>query len=144
MKNMAISLVGDVVIAVHTANPPSDDEWQAYLKMILQAGKAQGGDMSKIRSLVVTEGGGPNAAQRRELTDALQKMSRWKDTPAAVVSTSPVVRGIVTVLSWFNLNIKPFSPDKIEDAFQSLHLSPSETPKIVTTIKAMRASLGLR
>lgn len=144
MKNMATKLIGDVLIAVHTSSPPNEEEWQAYLKLVHHAGSTKGGDMSRIRSLVVTDGGGPNAAQRKELTEVLQKLRGWKDSPGAVVSASPVVRGIVTVLNWFNMSIKTFSPDRMEDAFQWLHISEDEAPRIMLEIRAMRSSLGPR
>src|SRR5262249_27181347 len=83
---------GDLFVVVHRAKPPTDEEWTDYLESWRPL------DMGNMRTLVFTDGGGPNPAQRKAATEALG----GKSSLTAVVSSSPLIRGIVTALGWFN------------------------------------------
>ncbi len=88
--------------------------------------------------MVITEGGGPNSAQRRTLNDFL----RGRTTLVVLVSSSPIARGITTALSWFNPKVRSFAPDTIDAAFEYLGVAEQDKLPIWTQIRKLRAELG--
>lgn len=142
MRNIAWKLVGDTMIAVHTSRPFSDAEGLAYIDDMVAAANARGGDLSMLRNLVVTEGGGPNTAQRKLASERLQKLKNWNKATSAVVSSATSVRGIVTVLHWFNMNIKAFPPQRIEEAFTFLGIGKEEAEQILAELPRLKAQLS--
>lgn len=119
-----------VVVLVHGVAPPSDEDWAAYLEEAWSLDAVVPG----LRTLVLTEGGSPNALQRRSLTT---RVRRYGASSSAVVSPARTVRLIVTAFSWFFPEIKFFSPDKLAGAFAYLDLN-GEQQDI-----AIDAALGL-
>jgi hypothetical protein len=138
MKTMASEIVGSTILAVHTAAPPSKDEWDHFLvgsrTLLDRAGPA------RARCLVVTEGGGPSFSQRQQLNEVLQQRS----PPGAIVSSNAFVRAIVIALSVFNRNLKVFSPRDMTAAFQYLELSPLEQKTMSRTIVKLQGELGIK
>jgi len=132
MKNQAFKFLDDLVIVAHTANPPTEEESRAYLN----AFRAR--DLSRLRCLAFTDGGAPSAAHRRELNEIL----RGRAFPTAVVSSVPVVRGVVTALSWFNSKIKAFAPEDAEQAFVYLGIPQSDYAKVWVEIRKLSTELG--
>ena len=108
--SMVHEIVGDLFLVIHRARPPRDAEWAQYLASWKPL------DMARMRTLVFTDGGGPNSSQRRAANAALG----GKPSLTAVVSSSPLVRGIVKSLSWFNPKIEAFQPEEAERAFRYL------------------------
>jgi hypothetical protein len=96
-KSMAFREIGPLLIQVHPAHPPTDEEWDAFLRV---ARKARG--QGRLKVLVVTAGWGPDVHQRARAREIAG------DVPltVAVVSDGPSVRGIVTALGWFNRQIR--------------------------------------
>ncbi|NUP09682.1 MAG: hypothetical protein HOW73_26860 [Polyangiaceae bacterium] len=129
MPTMRFEQFGDTVAMVHTADAPSDTEWDAMLAFLRTHWPA--------RVLVFTEGGGPTTLQRGRLNDALGKdvMS------TAVVTSSAVVRGIVTALSWFNPGIKTFSPDGAAAALRYLGVPAEERHELMRRVSKMSSEL---
>jgi hypothetical protein len=143
MKNMAFKCVGNIIIVVHNREPPENDAWNDYLEATLAAGRIYGNDLSNVRHLVVTEGGGPNSAQRKAVDTASQEMN-GKNSPVAVISASPMIRGIVTVFNWFNLNMRVFSLQEADKAFQFIGVLPRDITKIWYEVKVLQAELGIK
>lgn len=133
MKNMVYKFLGNLVVMVHTAQNPTDEELRAYYDELRTK------DVSRTRVLVLTDGGGLNASQRKELNEVLS----GRPQPCAVVSDNTMVRGIVTALSWFNRSIKSFSPSDTEEAFKYLGIPTSEFAIVWREIKQLRGQLGL-
>jgi hypothetical protein len=142
MPNIAWKLVGDTLVAVHNTRSFTDAEGLAYIEEMVEAANARGGDLSTIRNLVFTEGGGPNAAQRKIASERLQKLKNWNKATSAVVSNATSVRGIVTVLHWFNMNIKGFPPHRIDEAFAFLGIGKEEAEQILAELPKLKAQLG--
>jgi hypothetical protein len=101
-------MVGRILVVVHDATHPSDSDWQIYLDA-LRAYQ----DVIAAQ-LIVTDGGSPNAAQRR----ASLEYARGRPVPAtAVISGSVLVRGVVSALSWFMKDrIRAFARDEFDEA----------------------------
>lgn len=133
MPSMVYEISGELFVVVHPDRPPTDDDWTAYIRSWHPL------DMGRMRTLVFTDGGGPNAAQRKLANQAL----RGRSSLTAVVSSSPMVRGIVTALSWFNPKIKAFSPEEALEAFYYLGMrAPEEVARTWGLVDRVRARLG--
>src|SRR5690606_1863882 len=101
-----------------SAESPTDEEFTQYSRFALEkvvAGGVEG-------SLILTEGGALSAKQRAQ---AVKTMEGQTIPVTAVVSTSAVMRGIVTALSWMrsDASIKVFKPADLEEAFAFLKIS---------------------
>jgi hypothetical protein len=103
---MAVKIVDRLFIVAYGAAGPTAAEWTAYLDLMERQG------IDRTMQLVVTDGGGPTAAQRREL----DKLLAGRTMPMAVVSGSIRVRGVVSVLSWLNRRIRAFRPPELREA----------------------------
>jgi hypothetical protein len=137
MVNMAFSTLpnvaeGGLIIVVHPRTAPSDQEWEAYLAEYIKY------DPEKLLTLVLTDGGGPSAGQRKAVNDMLQ----GRTTRAAVVTKSPIVRGVVSALGWFNPKIKTFPPTNVDGALKYLGLQPAEFAHVRFQLKLLREKFG--
>jgi hypothetical protein len=106
MKNLAFTSRGRILMAAHSAVPPSDLEWQGFLDALERHG------VEGARLLVWTDGAAPNLAQR----EAFDKLLAGRTVTVAVLASSTFVRGVATAISWFNPTVKVFPPDKVEEA----------------------------
>jgi hypothetical protein len=92
-RHMAWSTHGDLLLLAHDEHRPADDEWRGWLR-------AYETRSPHIRGVVVrTLGGGPSSSQRKELVQAMH--TRTIPTPTAMLTSSAIVRGLLTALSWF-------------------------------------------
>jgi hypothetical protein len=121
-----------LMILVHTSRPPSDAEWETYFA---QASKQ---DPRRLKNLVFTDGGAPSSAQRKQVNDWLA----GQPTRACVITASPLARGAVKALSWFNPQLTALAPDKLEAAFEYLGVRPEDRAHVRTEIKLLRVKLG--
>jgi hypothetical protein len=96
-----------------------------------RAAKADGG------VLVVTDGENPSAAQRESLNARFPLKVR-----AAVVTSSAVARGVVTIFSWFNPLIRGFTPSDFNAALTYLNVDPSRHGEIRDRVADMRFELA--
>jgi hypothetical protein len=125
--------LGEVMLVAHTSRAPTDVEWERYL------GAMRGHDVERMRSLVFTDGGAPNMAQRGRLNDTLD----GKTSTGAVISASALVRGVVTALRWFNPKLKAFSPTEVPQALTYLDIkSPRDIAAIRHGMVELRRALG--
>src|SRR6185503_6498429 len=125
MKSMLWSRDDRLAIVVHSEAAPTDHEWDAHL-----ADLTQGDVLADLKVIVYSLGGGPNGAQRSRLVRVLGNL-----TPrAALLTSSALMRGIGTAVSWFNPNFKVFSLNARAAAFGYLALSTDEIRRANTTI----------
>ncbi len=133
-RTFLYAIAGNAHVAVHGAVAPNDEEWQAYLDDILE-------HVNEARGVIVnTVGGGPTAAQRRASTE---HWNRWGSTPKmAIMTVSPVVRGMVTALSWFlGTNIRALPIDAFGDAGKHIGLSDADVEAVRAMVAKLRAEL---
>jgi hypothetical protein len=142
MKNMAAEIIGDVVLVLHNSESPDDNAWGAYIQQCMEAGRIANGDYRRIKNLVFTDGGGPNATQRQQSIDALQKFTGVKESKVAVVTNSMIARGIITVASWMNMTVKAFSPEKAEDAGRFLGIPAEQMNRFAQAIERLSTNLS--
>lgn len=142
LQTSLVRLVENVVVVVYTSFSPSDDEWNEYIETLFAAARAHGGDLSRCRQLMMTDGGGPNSLQRAHAQKTLATV-KGEAMPVAVVSSSPAVRGIVTAFNWMNMNIRMFHPLEVAVAFDFLHIEKSTQGAIWGALDAMEDELGI-
>ncbi len=131
-KTMEFRVIHGLYIVVHTAAPPTDEEWAEYIASY------RGVNSLLVRTIVFTEGGGPDT-KKRALVD---QMLQGRPSPLAVVSESVWVRTIAKALSWTNPFTRVFSPAAVEEAYRYLHLTPAEQELVEREVRSMRRRLS--
>jgi hypothetical protein len=124
MKNLAYSRVPSCMVFV-SVGPVEDDHWSRYIDFA----RATMPSLRPPRSLVVTEGGPPTPAQRQKLNELV--MPYVGTAKAAVVTSSGMVRGVLTALGWVTPDIyKAFAPADLDAAMESLDLPRTDMIEI--------------
>jgi hypothetical protein len=123
---------GEVFVTVHSADPPSDEEWARYLEV----SKTHFGSLRA--SVIITDGGGPNSRQRALL---IERYPEFGPVPVAVVSDSAITRGIVTALHWLGKNIRAFRPTDLARAFEYLSVPVAEHEALLHRVAVLRSEL---
>ncbi len=113
MPNLATGVfrdsVGVVVVVVQNGVAPTHEEWELYLANI-------GGCLDEINAagIAITDGGTPNALQRRRVNEVLC----GRRARSAVVSNSVGLRSVITALRWFNPETAAFSGQNVAAALR--------------------------
>lgn len=132
MMNMTSKVIDRLFLVAYGTRNPTNAEWDAYLDLVDRHG------VTRTQQLIYTDGGEPNAHQRRELNELL----RGRQVPVAVVSTSVRVRGTVTLLSWFNHKIRAFPPSAVKDALAYLEIPEMRHKMIELELYKLRIRIG--
>ncbi len=133
LPTIRYATVGHVLVLVHGTTAPTAHEWLEYCATLKEAGTRPDTTL-----LVITGDAGPTPKQREEL-----QRSAPPDIRVAVVTGSPLARGIVTLLGWFNATIRAFTPAELTAAVTYLGVTESETPLVLERVAAMRAELSM-
>jgi hypothetical protein len=83
------------LVLIHNASAPDAAEWQAYVR---EMDRTLAEAVGTVHAFVVTDGGGPDAVQRRELADIFGQ--RHCSNLTHVFTNDMVVRAIVTAFRW--------------------------------------------
>ena len=134
MKTMLWSFDATLHIVVHSEAAPIDREWEAYL-----AEFPQGDKLAQYKTIVYSLGGGPNGAQRSRLVQLLQ----GRAPRAALLTSSSLMRGIGTAVSWFVKSLRVFSVNDRAAAFRYLDMSSDEVGRANATIDRFLRELAL-
>ena len=132
MADMRYRCNGTLIVVVHTSEPPSDDEWSRYAREVEELLSRSAPE--EVRTVVFTDGGGPNPAQRRRLAE----IEGWSAVRVSVVSSSAAARAIVNAFSWFNPRMKAFLPVAVGAALRHLGLAPDEESRVWRTLEEFR------
>lgn len=119
----------NLVVSRETFDSPRDEEWNDFLKLL----EAQGDNVDKLRLLVVTDGGGPNSAQRTRLETAL----KGRSVRVAIVTDSAKSRFIASAVSLFNRDHRGFSKAEMSAAYAHLMLTPQECRLVEAALREM-------
>lgn len=133
-KSFLATRVRDVLIYVHTAAPPDDEEWDEVLKFYETTRPER-----KVCTLVYTEGGAPNAAQRARLNASLGPGVR-----IAVLTSSAIARAAGTAVTWFRPHVRVFGPKDLQGAMDHLELPPDNRQEIGDALQELKRSLGIK
>jgi hypothetical protein len=131
VRTMVFREIGPLVVSVNSAEAPTDDEWDAYLRLCREKMANE-----SIGVLVVTAGGVPTPLQRiaiRELVDRGPVL-------AAIVTNAPAVQNIITVMGWQNPGIR--NCDGLEDAFAHLGIEGEMAERVRGEIKGMQREVA--
>lgn len=135
-KNFVWADKGRLSIAVHNAKPPSDLEWTRFLNHVRSRK-----DITDQRILVWTDGGSPDAHQRRALEEVIRKHIP-DPAPMAVLTSSLIVRAVMKLASFFNPLIKCYAPDESSSALAYLGLSPDERAFVSRQLAELRKQVA--
>jgi hypothetical protein len=139
-RTMVWGSVNAFVVVVHGKDTPTDEEWNEYLQFNLDMGSEHG---VNVRSLAVTEGGAPTAAQRKTFHDAATRLLKKHPgvVRGAVVTPSTFVRGVVTAMSLVNPMIKAFSPAEMKECYAYMGVPEAYAGRVDALIASLKASL---
>lgn len=124
---------GTAVVVVGPSTP-DDAEWE-LLVVAMRKERHQ-------RTLVVSAGGGPSAAQRKAILDA----SGGKGLPAAIITDSVMVRGIATAIAWFVPDVRAYAPGELQAALKHLDITmpAAAVQRVIDELKREMAEASLR
>ena len=132
-KDMLCRTVGSVIVIVQNAQPPSDREWNDFLKLLVERRT----DLPKLKLLVMTAGGGPSSAQRKRLQATLG------GTPmrVAVVSDNMKVRFVGSTIALFHKEYRSFLSSEMDEASEHLNLTEVERRHAESEVKELTTLL---
>ncbi|MGD0678241.1 MAG: hypothetical protein ABSC94_22755 [Polyangiaceae bacterium] len=133
-KNQVVRKLGSLVLTFANESAPTEPEWDEFLSVIT----THRPELPKLKFLVVTKGGSPNAAQRKRLEVALGR-TRF---PVAVVSDAITVRFVASTIALFHRDHRSFSMDQMSLAYDHLQMSPAERTMAEKVISDMRLLVG--
>jgi hypothetical protein len=125
---------GRLFVSVHTAQNPSKLEWSGFVKTAREIGLR-----GNVRVYAVSYGGGPDGAQRSELTTALE----GRPSPTVLLTSSRLVRALAGVLHWFNREMCAVGLHDHAAACSFLALSPEEGARAAELRHEIEAELGI-
>ncbi len=85
---------GNYILLLHTAEAPATSEWRDYVSAV-HALLSESTEI--VRAFVATDGGSPNAVQRRLLADTVMRGTQMH---THVFTTDLFIRSMVTAFSW--------------------------------------------
>ena len=125
---------GRLFVAVHAAQDPSRIEWSDYVRTAVELSTRE-----DPRVYVVSYGGGPNGAQRAELTTALA----GRPSPTVLLTASRLVKTSIVVLNWFNPKMTAVGLREHHLACRALGLSPQESDRVAAIRRELEEELGI-
>jgi len=139
--------VDDVMCLIHDERDPAPEDWRVYVAALATALAEHG--VRKL--LVVSAGGGPNAAQRKLLVDAIVPAlgGDIRALKTAVCTSSPLARGITVALGWLSsASLTGFGYDERRQALDFLAVAVSRQRVVLLAvageIDALAAQRGPR
>jgi hypothetical protein len=137
MAQMAYALEGRLLVVAHTTAVPGET-WNAFVRDIT-AHASKHWESAGPRVLVFSDGGGPDAVQRKALLDAVPQI---RNARGAVLSGNTLIRGIATAFSWFTDGFRVFAPADFGAALAWLELEKTEESTVSAIITRLRRELG--
>lgn len=111
----------DLSISLHSTQPVPQPEWDRVLSRLRQLYGSGQLEPARMRMLVVTAGGAPDAFQRAQLNE----LWRGKLIKLGLIvpgTSDSAKRGVVTALTWINPAVGVFTPDLFLRALTHLDL----------------------
>ncbi|MBC7543096.1 MAG: STAS/SEC14 domain-containing protein [Candidatus Sericytochromatia bacterium] len=88
-----------------------------------------------------TGGGAPDGRQRKQ-PETMRQEYKLKRFHCAIVTDAKMVRGLVTVIRWFNCLIKAFGPGDFEAACTYLEIPTDQRPALQMAAAELQGRLG--
>jgi len=113
-----------VVVMLHTEVDPTAGDWDRAMTHLTELRRARKVTVDRMRQIVVSDGGAPNALQRnRFLRNVYDGLPHKLAVVTSVLPSNPVKRGIATALSWTNPAIRFYEPEEFLEALGYLDLA---------------------
>ena len=123
-----------VVVIAHSADRPSQAAWD----VLLDEFRPSELEPDRLRGFLISSAGGaPDAIQREAITES----ERLNKLPTAVLSDSTLVRGAITVLSWFGRRIRGFPPDDTSGALDFLSVPAAQRDTVLSELASLQRLL---
>jgi len=135
MANMAVEMIGEMLLGVHNASTPSNDEWAVYLDLSRTMYARRDAGATGVCQMIITAGGAPNLDQRR----SANLVGKGRPLPVAVLSESLIVRFAIRALVVANPNIRAFAPAQLARALAWLGVGGEVT--VAARIAALQATV---
>ena len=143
MKTLVYETCGETVIFVCGEIPLDDREWNEYVAFLARHFKPG----RKNRSLVLAPSAGaqPTSLQRGRLNDVLTKLkAEGAELKSAILTNSPLVRGVITALQWFNRDVfRTFPPGELRAALSFLDLQGARAADTETVLRRLERELRM-
>jgi hypothetical protein len=134
-RSFAARRVHNVLVYVHGAAAPSDDEWNSVLALYDESPPAQ-----PLCTLVYTAGAAPNAAQRAQLTAKLGA----RRVRIAVLTPSPIARAAGTAVHWFRPEVRVFGDNDASDALEHLAVPADVARDVIRVLRELMQEVGIQ
>lgn len=127
-----------LIVSYQSAVNPADREWNAWL----DGASALVEKTNELRTLVMTEGGHPSQSQVRRLEAVKQRYDRVRrrrsEPRTAIVSFSPKLRFVTSVLTFANPAIRCFTPAEMGAAYAHIGLTPEQGKYVDAVVERLR------
>jgi hypothetical protein len=130
-----------VMVWLHGAVDPAEADWEATMTRVRRLKAEVDGDLDRIRSLVVSDGGAPNSRQRTQLlSDILEGRTELALVTGSL--TNPIKRGIAAAIGWLNPHFRAFTPSQGRQALIHLRcVAPADEDRIWQTLLELQVPL---
>jgi hypothetical protein len=116
---------------LHTEAAPPDNEWKVACQQVRTVS-----DRSRMRMLIVTDGGAPNMLQRTELNVGVFDGKGFKSVALTTQLANPIKRGLARAVTWTNPSFKALGPMQWHEALE--HLDLGDDPLIFEEFEALQ------
>jgi hypothetical protein len=135
-RSMSWRIEGRLCVVVHTAQSPTNLEWQRFLiETTTSAAPADG------RIIVLSRGGGPDGEQRKALSVAVGNRPKPR---LALLTDSLLARTGLAAMRLLNPSMKAFGTKDVNEAFEFLKLSVAERERVAKLLVELENELGER
>jgi hypothetical protein len=133
--SFAARRVHNVIVYVHTAAPPTEDDWDGVLGYYQDAL-----DEKELRTLVYTDGAAPSASQRARLNAVLGP----RRVRIAVLTPSALARAAGTAIGWFRPEVRVFGATDLGKAMEHLSVAGDVAAEVGRALDQLKQELGIR
>jgi hypothetical protein len=126
---MSFGSANGTFIVAHGEEAPAPEEWTSFLSEFETA-------LPSLTGLLVFSAGAATDARQREQIEELTKRGKLR---VAVLTDSIVVRGTVTALSWFDVQVEAFAPNNEYGALDHLGVDPTMRPDVLARLREIKA-----
>ena len=138
MDRMGFKFLGNLHIIVVGERDPAPTDWNAYVEAV-QAEEKRGMPAAQMRTLVFSDGGGPNAAQRK----IARELREERGNPRAIVTGSRLARAVITLKRPFKPHCRAFAPGDVGTALEFLGVPGIKLQQILRLAREVQLGLGI-
>jgi hypothetical protein len=138
MDRMGFKFLGNLHIIVVGEREPAPTDWNAYVEAI-QAEERRGMPAAQMRTLVFSDGGGPNAAQRKVAREVREEGGN----PLAIVTDRWLARAVITAKRVVKPHCRAFAPGDMERALEFLGVPGFKLRHILRLAREVQLGLGI-